>query len=140
MAKGVKSTINLRLGQSYALAKVVAGVDAASEDGLNQLIDILSLPPVRTGEQYPGNPNISSAPGEAPAPQTVDLRQGTGRTPTRVEGSRVTSSVQSRMPYAAALEEGTDNMEPRPSVKRLRTEAPRRKRLLAVFQVRARRA
>lgn len=135
-----RSTINLRLGQRYALNKVVAGVQAATEDGLNQVLDILSIPPERTGVQYPSLPNVSSAAGEAPAPQSTDLFGGTSLEPARVEGSRVIGKVASRMPYALALEEGTDNIEPRPFVGRLRTEPERRRRLLAIFTIRARRA
>jgi len=119
----------------------VAGVDLARQEGENQLIDIYSLPPVRSGVHYEGNPNVSSKPGEAPAPQTGELRQGVASTPPVIRGlTRVLAFVASRSKKAEALESGTDKIEPRPAVKRLETEKPRLARLIAAFKIGARRA
>jgi len=138
MARGarVRTNINVQLGRTYTLQKAIAGVNGATEDALNQYIEILSIPPERTGEHYAGNTNRSSDPGEAPAPQTQGgLRQTATRTPAEVTGSTVSARVGSPKEYAAALELGTDNIEPRPALGRLRTEAPRRERLVRVFQI-----
>lgn len=140
MAKSrVKSVIRVPLGRSYVLAKVVAGVELAAAEGENQLIDILSIPPQRTGRKHEGNPNTSSAPGEAPAPQSGELRQGVAHTPARVEGSQVVAQIASRAGHAAELELGSDKIEPRPALGRLMTEPVRRKRLIKAFQIGARR-
>lgn len=146
MAKSkARVTFNVKLGTSYALGKVVAGINLAAEDGVNQVVQILSLPPERTGikhsdEQY-GHPmpNRSSAPGEAPAPQTGDLRQGVARTPVDLKGQTVSSNVASRSGHAAKLELGDDEIKPRPYLSRLRDEPARRERLRRVFIIGARR-
>jgi hypothetical protein len=136
----VNSTININLGRRYVLRKVVAGVNLAAEDGANQVVDILGMPPTRSGKHYPGNPNPSSAPGEAPAPQSGLYRQGVAATPAELKGSTVRATVASRGAQAAALEFGTEKIEPRPHVRLLQTDPVRRKRLLKVFQIGARRS
>ena len=135
-----RSTINIRLGQSYTLRKVVAGVNLATEDGVNQVIDILSMPPTRTGIHYSGNPNPSAAAGEAPSPQTGQLLQGMAREPVSIKGAVVSSKVANRTIYAERLQNGTENHGPWPFISRLRDEANRARRLLAVFHIGARRA
>ncbi len=142
MAKSrAKTSINLRVGREYSLRKAVAGVDLARRDGENQLIKIYSMPPERTGVHYEGNPNPSSAPGEAPAPQSGLLRQGVASTPPTLKGQTVSATVASRGAQAAALEFGTEDgrIEPRPAVQRLETEEPRRRRLFEIFKIGARR-
>lgn len=141
MAKSRSTTrLNLRLGQRYALRKAIAGVNGAAEDAVNQVVDILSIPPTRTGKQYPGNPNRSSKGGEAPAPQTGAFRQGVARTPAEIKGSTVRATVASKGIQAAKFELGTENFPARPHLSPLRTEDARRKRLIAVFRVIARRS
>lgn len=71
----------------------------------------------KTGLFYHGLPNLSSAPGEAPAFQNGELYKSLGfRTLSkRVDGSRVVE-IFSDAPYAGALElgYGPRNLEPRP--------------------------
>ena len=134
-----RSTVNIPLARRYSLAKVKAGVDLASEDAVNQVVAILSLPPERTGIKHAKLPNRSSKPGESPAPQTGGLRQGVAKTPSKLKGKTVYSQVASRSKHAAKLELGTENFPARPYLRRLLTEEPRRKRLLAVFAIGARR-
>lgn len=139
MAKSrVRMLTNIRLGQRYALRKAVAGVNGASEDAVNQVVDILSVPPTRTGKQYPGKPNRSSKGGEAPAPQTGLFRQGVARTPADIRGATVRATIASRGKQAAKFELGTENFPARPHLAPLKTEDARRKRLIAVFRVKAR--
>lgn len=140
MAKSkFRSTVSIPLGRRYALTKVVAGINLASEDGVNQVVAILSLPPERTGIKHEDLPNRSSKPGEAPAPQTGGLRQGVAREPAKLKGKTVSSKIASRSIHAAKLELGTEEFPARPYLRRLRDEEPRRRRLLAVFQIGARR-
>lgn len=131
--------VNVRLGQSIALDKVVAGVNLAAEDGVNQVISILSLPPERTGIKHEDLPNRSSRPGEAPAPQTGELRQGVAKEPATLKGSTVTAVIASRAGHAAKLELGDETVAPRPYLSRLRDVEARRRRLVEVFKIGARR-
>lgn len=134
-----RSTINIKLGQRYVLRKVVAGVNLAAEEGVNQVVDILSIPPERTGVHYPKLPNVSSKGGEAPAPQSGLFRQGVAATPAEVKGSTVRAAVASRGNQAAKFELGTEDFEARPHLSPLRDEPQRAKRLAAAFKIGARR-
>ena len=141
MAKSrAKVHINIRLGESVFLRKIVSGVNLAREEAENQLIDMLTIPPRRSGRHYAGNPNTSSAPGESPAPQTGGLLQGVGSTPPQViSKTRVAAVVASRSRHSADLELGTDKIEPRPHVSRLRDEKPRLSRIERAFKIGAQR-
>ena len=76
----------------------------------------------RTGRQYqiPGTSRFytASAPGEAPAPRlgAAGLR-GSIRVQPRIEPGRIYARVGTELEYAIYLEYGTENMEPRPSLK-----------------------
>lgn len=77
----------------------------------------ITLSGVRSGREYrvPGTRRKyrASAPGQAPASRTGQLRQRRG---VRVERNRdsVIVFVGSNVPYARHLERGTANMAPRP--------------------------
>lgn len=134
-----KSKINITVGKSFVLQKVVNGVNAAAQEGENAVIDMYSLPPERTGKKYSSLPNRSSAPGESPAPQSGQTRQGVAHVPARIIGGFVRAVVSSRSKLAVMLELGTEKMEPRPTVSKLRDDPVLRKRLLKAFARGARR-
>jgi len=89
----------------------------------------------RSGRRYrvPGTSQFytASAPGEAPAPRlgSHGLR-GSIRVQPRIELGRVQARVGTALPYAVYLEYGTENMQPRPSLKpALRRAKPAIKRI-----------
>lgn len=93
----------MREAGERAVRDVLRGIDA----GVQQ-----KLTGTRSGRQYPGLPNRSSAPGEPPATQTGRLK--TSRT-IRLRGLR--GEIIFDAGYAGYLESGTRNMEPRPFVR-----------------------
>ena len=70
--------------------------------------------------------HTASVPGEAPAPDTGNLRRNWRRfvfsQPTG-KGERITCRIKSDMPYAAALESGTSRMAARPFRQRIIDQA-----------------
>ena len=75
-----------------------------------------------SGKKYKRLPNRSSAPGEAPAPQSGNLRQD-WNDETLIEGNRVTSRLKSNVKYAGWLEDGTKKMAKRPFVNPIKKKA-----------------
>lgn len=69
-----------------------------------------------SGVQYPRMPNRSSAPGEAPAPQTGDYRDSWAYKTGEDKGNPYVD-VYTTSPYGPYLEYGTRFMEPRPHVR-----------------------
>ena len=131
----VKSQFKVELG--IALAGKVArdGIQAAVLDGEAQLIDILSVPPARSGRVYKrkgGRSHQASAPGEAPAVDSGDLLQSVASIVQR-EGRDVVGRVGPSSLHAVVTQLGTEKMAPRPHTSRLADEKPRRDRLFAAF-------
>ncbi len=93
----------MREAGERAVRDVLRGIDA----GVQQ-----KLTGTRSGRQYPGLPNRSSAPGEPPATQSGRLK--TSRT-IRFRGLR--GEIVYDAGYAGYLETGTSKMAPRPFVK-----------------------
>lgn len=134
-----RSTINIRLGTRVALAKARAGVELAAQEGEKIVIERLRIPPERTGVHYSGQKNVSAAEGEAPAPQTGQLIQGTAHEPAQLKGKTVSAKIASRTGYAAAQELGTDRMPEHPFLSPLRDNPEEAKRLKAAFIIGAKR-
>ena len=84
----------------------------------------------RHGRKHERLPNRSSAPGEPPATQLGDLREYWNERPPIRQGnghfarfiSRIESGKENEE-YAALLEKGTSNIEPRPYVERILKKA-----------------
>lgn len=103
-----------------------AGVrEAAQElaDNYSKLIRTGS----RSGRHYRENPNQSSAPGEPPKTQTGELAGSVEVHMTGRSGS-LQGKVVINAPYAAELEYGTEEIEPRPALVPLMNKARRRYR------------
>lgn len=85
----------------------------------------------RSGKRYRKYPYKSmytaSAPGESPARRTGNLRlHWNGQVKKGVSsgnGVEIIAELESQEPYAAALENGTSKMAPRPFVEKIKEEA-----------------
>lgn len=76
------------------------------------------------GRQY--GHHRASTPGEAPAPNTGNLRRNWRKqilVEQHLHGVRITCRIKSDMPYSEYLEKGTRNIAPRPYKERIRTNA-----------------
>lgn len=89
-----------------AMRGVVRGTERVHHAGTRKIMD-----PPKTGHKWPGLPNQSSAPGEAPATQYGGLQQS-GRTSYAPEALTGTAIWDAE--YAMPLEKGTPSMEARP--------------------------
>jgi hypothetical protein len=103
--------------------KLVNGLNARAEALRAEWYTILQIPPTRTGIQYPGLPNRSSASGEPPAPQSRRLQESiavlsraTQAEPVSTVGPRP-EAFSGLAPYPVYLEFGTRRMAPRPSAR-----------------------
>lgn len=116
MAKS-KVTFNIPLAEKVAMDAASRGVRAATLEAKRLLqVDILSSDPPRTGLTYSRGKTAvhrASAPGEAPAPDTGQLRAM-----TQVEFAKNEKAVQGKvvnnLEKAAKLELGTEKMAARP--------------------------
>jgi len=112
-----KVTFNINLAQDVAMKAAERGVRAATLEAQRILqVDVLSSDPARTGLEYSRGKTAvhrASAPGEAPAPDTGQLRAS-----VQVEFERndtvAVGKVVSNLDKAAKLELGTEKMAPRP--------------------------
>lgn len=97
------------------------GLRFAAIEGENQLVDILSVPPARSGHAYSrpgGTVHIASAPGESPAPDSGETRQSV-LSFLNLTGRDLKAVVGSPLERLKILEFGTEDIEPRPAVIRL---------------------
>jgi hypothetical protein len=121
MAKSkAKVKFDIPLAQSVTMKAVRRGVRAATLEAQRIVqVDILSSTPQRTGRKYKrgkNNYHIASAPGEAPAPDTGQLRNMTTVSfSTDNENPMVAvGKVVNNLEKGADLELGTDRIAPRP--------------------------
>lgn len=125
--------INFALADSITQKAVERGIRAASQEAESLTKNILSQP--GRGKIYDrGNfEHRASAPGDAPAPDTGRLRNSVSHDVVATQnGAKGTVSVNTE--YAAALELGTENIEPRPYLSKLpRLYGERLKRVFAAF-------
>lgn len=89
-----------------AMRGVVRGTERVHHTATRKIMD-----PPKTGKKWPGLPNQSSAPGEAPATQYGGLQQS-GR--TVYDQGNLTGTATWDAQQAMALEKGTPSMEARP--------------------------
>ena len=131
----VKTQFKIEAGIALAGKVASDGIKAASLDGEAQLVDILSVPPARSGRIYRrkgGKTHQASAPGEAPAVDTGDLLQSVASTVGR-EGSAIVGRVGASSRHAIETELGTEKMKPRPHTSRLSDEKARRDQIFIAF-------
>lgn len=133
----IKVIINKRLAKGISREAARTGIDYAALQAENELIDILSLPPKRSGIQYREGFNRSSAPGEAPAPISGQLRQSIKSYPEAF-GDSFRAIVGTPLEYGAFLQFGTNRMKPRPWISLLANEE-RWSRILRAFRTGVRR-
>lgn len=109
MAIGAKGAINQMKGDSFE--RMIKAVNIARNETLK------TLSGNRSGRTYkvPGTSRTytASAPGEAPAQATGQLRQSV-KAPVDIEGSNIIGRVGTALEYAPCLEYGTKNMAARP--------------------------
>jgi len=142
MARGPKVYFDIKLANDLVRKAAVRGVRATTIEALRIVqVDILSSDPQRTGRLYKrGKTKLhqASAPGEAPAPDTGQLRNMTkAEFLSDVTSGYALGKVVNNLAKAADLEIGTDKIEPRPWISRL-LRAEYRARLMAVFASKAR--
>lgn len=143
----VKVFINKRVAKGITREVARAGIEYAALQAENELVDILSVPPRRTGRIYPrgrnGTHQASSeiggelGGGEAPAPDTGELRQSVKSYPEEF-GDSFRAIVGTPLERGALLQQGTENIKPRPWISLLATEE-RWSRILKAFRVGVRR-
>lgn len=116
---------------SKALSAVVRTVPGSLDQFGNEFINQMksTLNHAGSGIQYPGNPKRSSAPGEAPAPQTREYVESWDYAIGQLDAHTWFVDVGSPKEYGPYLEYGTSIMEPRPH---LRPMVDRMKGQLAV--------
>lgn len=109
MAIGAKGAINQMKGDSFE--RMIKAVNIARNETLK------TLSGNRSGRTYkvPGTSRTytASAPGEAPAQATGELRQSV-KAAVDIEGSNIIGRVGTDLEYAPCLEYGTENMAARP--------------------------
>ncbi|MBK8199232.1 MAG: hypothetical protein IPK75_12785 [Acidobacteria bacterium] len=137
MAQKIKVIINKRVAKGITREVARTGIDYAALQAENELIDILSVPPRRSGILYKQGNNRSSAPGEAPAPISGKLRQSVKSYPEEF-GDTFSAVVGTALNYGAHLELGTERIRPRPWISLL-NEEKRWSRILKAFRVGVRR-
>lgn len=120
---GPKVIFNIPLAEKVAMDAASRGVRAATLEAKRILqVEILSSDPPRTGRDYPrgksGLMHRASAPGEAPAPDTGQLRALTS-TEFEHNGSIANGKVVNNLDKAAKLELGTEKIAPRPFMSKL---------------------
>lgn len=100
-----------RITKSVANA-IMRGVITGTEAMRLYAIDSIENDP-KTGRIYirDGHAHQASAPGESPASETGEL---VANIVTEYDYSKLSGTVVAHVPYAAALEYGTEKMEPRP--------------------------
>jgi len=118
-----KVTFDIPLAQKVAMNAASRGVRAATLEAKRILqVDILSSDPPRSGRDYPRGKNglmhRASAPGEAPAPDTGQLRALTS-TEFSTNGTVAIGRVVNNLDKAAKLELGTEKIAPRPFMSKL---------------------
>lgn len=117
-----KVTFNIPLAEKVAMDAASRGVRAATLEAKRILqVDILSSDPPRTGKDYARGKtkfHRASAPGEAPAPDTGQLRALTSTEFAR-NGSAAVGKVVNNLDKAAKLELGTEKIAPRPFMSKL---------------------
>ncbi len=133
----IKVIINKRLAKGITREVARTGIEYAALQAENELIDILTVPPRRTGIQYREGYNRSSAPGEAPAPQSGELRQSVKSYPEEF-GDSFRAIVGTPLERGALLQFGTEKMKPRPWISLL-AEEKRWSRILKAFRLGVRR-
>jgi hypothetical protein len=142
MAREPRVYFDINLANDLVRKAAVRGVRAATIEGLRIVqVDILSSDPPRTGRLYKrGKKKLhqASAPGEAPAPDTGQLRNMTKAEflSDPVSGYAL-GKVVNNLAKAADLEIGTDKIAPRPWISRL-LGGEYRARLMAAFASKAR--
>ncbi len=140
--------INKRVAKGITREVARAGIEYAELQAENELVDILSVPPRRTGRIYPrgkkGQTHQASneiggetGGGEAPAPDTGELRQSV-KSYTEEFGDSFRAIVGTPLERGALLQEGTEHIKPRPWISLLATEE-RWSRILKAFRVGIRR-
>jgi len=137
MARGPRVYFDIKLANDLVRRAAVRGVRATTIEALRIVqTDILSSDPKRSGKLYKrGKKKLhqASAPGEAPAPDTAQLRNMTKvEFLSDVVSGYALGKVVNNLEKAAALELGTDKIAPRPWISRLLT-AENTARLKAVF-------
>lgn len=133
----IKVIINRRVAKGITREVARTGIDYAALQAENELVDILSVPPRRTGVLYREGNNRSSAPGEAPAPISGKLRQSIKSYPEEF-GDTFRAIVGTPLEYGAYLQLGTERIRPRPWISLL-NEEKRWSRILKAFRVGVRR-
>jgi hypothetical protein len=128
------SRIDINGAEQFTAKRVVRGVRGATLEGERIVKDVLSQP--GSGELYikGRTKHRASAPGEAPAPNTGQLRNSTSSEVLRVPGG-ATGQVIVAAEHALPLEIGTETIKPRPFISRLLTEYAAR--LVSAFTVSA---
>jgi hypothetical protein len=134
-SRKLKVVINRRLAKGITKEVARGGIGYAAVQAENELIDILSPPPKRTGRIYPRGKkqHQASAPGESPAVDTGQLRQSVVSY-TEEFGDTIRAVVGTPLKYGAILQYGTERIKPRPWISRL-NEAERWSRILRAFRI-----
>lgn len=128
----VRIDIDIRKAEGLAMEAAERGIRAATLEAQNILkADLLSRP--GTGAIYRRGKTVehrASAPGQPPAPDTGELRRRIEIEVVRGPGE-VRGIITANTEYAAALELGTERMQPRPFLSRLARDY--RARLVQTF-------
>ena len=110
--------IGSEVASQLSLSAARRGVRGATSEADALLVDILSQP--GQGRVYPRKKKShrASAPGDAPAVDTGDLRRNRSQEIFNTETGAI-GELSVDMEYAEALELGTEKIEPRPFMSRL---------------------
>ncbi len=143
----IKVFVNRRVAKGITREVARTGLEYAALQAENELIDILNVPPPRTGRIYPrpgGTSHRASAPtggemggGEAPANDSGQLWQSI-KSYVDEFGDSFRAVVGTPLNYGAWLQTGTDRIKPRPWITLLNNEK-RWGRVLRAFRVGVRR-
>lgn len=106
--------VNKALGEARMGTK--RGLESFGQDFTARMYDILNQP--GTGIQWPSLPNQSSAPGEAPAPQSETYRDSWDYKVGEDEDGYFVD-CGSPVEYGGDLEYGTSEIDPRPHLRPL---------------------
>lgn len=135
------ATFDRRIATRANRRKARAGLVFAAQQLENELIDVLSVPPKRTGRKYKrgDKTHTASRAGEAPAPDKGELRQSMVNYLQESPGTGLQAIVGSPLPRAATLHLGSENIDPRPWLDLPFKDPAAMNRVMRAFRVGAKR-